>query len=97
LDHDIAARLGRTNSLRTVGCPTHTPQPMEANLGPHCLMFPAYIYYNQIGLFAGGGVTLAVFWPDFDAAPSGDQPLGSVEDGNRQVSIELRYVGGGGG
>lgn len=38
---------------------------------------------------------MAVFWPDFDAAPSGDQPLRSVEHGHRQVSIELRYVGGG--
>lgn len=39
---------------------------------------------------------LAVFWPDFDAAPPGDHPVRSVEDGYRQVSIELRYVGSAG-
>ncbi len=96
MDDDIAARLEGTNSPRTVGCPTYTAQPVEANLGPHRFMFPAYVYYNQIGLFAGGGVVLAVFWPDFDAAPPANQALQSVEDGYRQVSIELRYVGSAG-
>ncbi|HFT6976220.1 hypothetical protein I5V28_13685 [Stenotrophomonas maltophilia] len=49
---------------------------MEANLGPHCLMFPAYIYYNQIGLFAGGGVTLAVFWPELRCRAVGGSAAG---------------------
>jgi len=96
LDDDITATLKGTNSPRTVGGRTYTAQPVEANLGPHRFMFPANLYYNQIGPFAGGGVMLAVFWPDFDAAPPGDHPLRSVEDGYRQVSIELRYVGGAG-
>lgn len=39
---------------------------------------------------------LAVFWTDFNAAPPGDHPARSVEDGYRQVSVELRYVGGAG-
>lgn len=39
---------------------------------------------------------LAVFWPDFDAAPPANQALQSVADGYRQVSIELRYVGSAG-
>ncbi|WP_312707469.1 hypothetical protein [Stenotrophomonas sp.] len=94
LDDDIVATLKGTNSPRTVGGRTYTAQPVEANLGPHRFMFPANLYYNQIGPFAGGGVMLAVFWPDFDAAPPGDHPVRSVEDGYRQVSIELRYVGG---
>jgi len=96
LDDDITATLKGTNSPRTVGGRTYTAQPVEANLGPHRFMFPANLYYNQIGPFAGGGVMLAVFWPDFDAAPPGDHPVRSVEDGYRQVSIELRYVGGAG-
>lgn len=96
LDDDIVATLKGTNSPRTVGGRTYTAQPVEANLGPHRFMFPANLYYNQIGPFAGGGVMLAVFWPDFDAAPPGDHPVRSVEDGYRQVSIELRYVGGAG-
>jgi len=97
LDDDITATLKGTNSPRTVGGRTYTAQPVEANLGPHRFMFPANLYYNQIGQFAGGGVMLAVFWPDFDSAPPGDHPLRSVEDGYRQVSIDLRYVGGAGG
>ena len=96
LGDDITATLKGTNSPRTVGGRTYTAQPVEANLGPHRFMFPANLYYNQIGPFAGGGVMLAVFWPDFDAAPPGDHPVRSVEDGYRQVSIELRYVGGAG-
>lgn len=60
-DDDIAAKLGRANGPTPWVASTYTTQPMEANLGPHCLMFLAYIYYNQIGLLAGGGVTLAVF------------------------------------
>jgi len=96
LDDDIAALLKGTHSPRTVGGRTYTAQPVEANVGPHRFMFPANLYYNQIGPFAGGGVMLAVFWPDFDAAPPGDHPVRSVEDGYRQVSIELRYVGSAG-
>ncbi|WP_414496207.1 hypothetical protein [Stenotrophomonas maltophilia] len=59
-------------------------------------MFTANLYYNQIGPFAGGSVMRAVFWQDFDAAPPGDHSVRSGEDGYRQVSIELRYVGGAG-
>lgn len=86
----------RAPRARIVGGHSYTAQPVEANLDPHCFMFPANLYYNQIGPFAGGGVMRAVFWPDFDAAPPGDNPVRSVEDGYRQVSIELRYVGGAG-
>lgn len=68
---DSAAALNGANSPRTVGGRTYTAQPVEANLGPHRFMFPANLYYNQIGPFAGGSVMLAVFWPDFDAAPPG--------------------------
>lgn len=75
---------------------TDTAQPVEANLGSHRFMFPANLYYNQIGPFADGGVMLAVFRPDFDAAPPGDHPVRSVEDGYRQVSSELQYLGGSG-
>lgn len=96
LDDEILALLNGTYGPRTVGGRTYTAQPVEANLGPHPFMFPANLYYNQIGPFAGGGVMLAVFWPDFDAAPPGDHPVRSVEDGYRKVSIELRYVGGAG-
>ncbi len=93
---DIAATLKRTNSPRTVGGRTYMAPPVEANLGPHCSMYLANLYYNQTRPFAGGGVMLAVCWPDFDAAPPGDHPARSAEDGYRQVSIELRYVGGAG-
>lgn len=96
MDDEILALLNGTYGPRTVGGRTYTAQPVEANLGPHRFMFPANLYYNQIGPFAGGGVMLAVFWPDFDAAPPGDHPVRSVEDGYRQVSIELRYVGSAG-
>ena len=77
-----------------MGGRTYTAQPVEANLGQHRFMFLANLHYNQIGPLAGGGVMLTVLWPDFDAAPPGDHPMRSVEDGYRQVSIELRYVGG---
>ncbi|WP_164074610.1 hypothetical protein [Stenotrophomonas maltophilia] len=96
LDDEILALLNGTYGPRTVGGRTYTAQPVEANLGPHRFMFPANLYYNQIGPFAGGGVMLAVFWPDFGAAPPGDHPVRSVEDGYRQVTIELRYVGSAG-
>jgi len=96
MDDEILALLNGTYGPRTVGGRTYTAQPVEANLGPHRFMFPANLYYNQIGPFAGGGVMLAVFWPDFDAAPPGDHPVRSVEDGYRQVTIELRYVGSAG-
>lgn len=71
LDDDITTTLKATNSPRTVGSRTYTAQPVEANLGPHRFMFPANLYYNQVGPFAGGGVMLAVFWRDFDAATPG--------------------------
>jgi len=96
MDVEILALLNGTYGPRTVGGRTYTAQPVEANLGPHRFMFPANLYYNQIGPFAGGGVMLAVFWPDFNAAPPGDHPVRSVEDGYRQVTIELRYVGSAG-
>lgn len=96
MDDEIIALLNGTYGPRTVGGRTYTAQPVEANLGPHRFMFPANLYYNQIGPFAGGGVMLAVFWPDFGAAPPGDHPVRSVEDGYRQVTIELRYVGSAG-
>ncbi len=96
MDDEILALLNGTHGPRTVGGRTYTAQPVEANLGPHRFMFPANLYYNQIGPFAGGGVMLAVFWPDFNAAPPGDHPVRSVEDGYRQVTIELRYVGSAG-
>ncbi|WP_313052459.1 hypothetical protein [Stenotrophomonas cyclobalanopsidis] len=96
MDDEILAVLNGTYGPRTVGGRTYTAQPVEANVGPHRFMFPANLYYNQIGPFAGGGVMLAVFWPDFNAAPPGDHPVRSVQDGYRQVSIELRYVGGAG-
>ncbi|WP_313465864.1 hypothetical protein [Stenotrophomonas sp.] len=96
MDDEILALLNGTYGPRTVDGRTYTAQPVEANLGPHRFMFPANLYYNQIGPFAGGGVMLAVFWPDFGAAPPGDHPVRSVEDGFRQVTIELRYVGSAG-
>ncbi|WP_234456011.1 hypothetical protein [Stenotrophomonas sp. S41] len=96
MDDEILALLNGTYGPRIVGGRTYTAQPVEANLGPHRFMFPANLYYNQIGPFAGGGVMLAVFWPDFNAAPPGDHPVRSVEDGYRQVTIELRYVGSAG-
>ena len=76
---------------------TYTAQPVEATLGPHRFMFPANLYYNQIGPFAGGAVMLAVFWSGLNAAPPGNYPERSMEDGYRQVTIELRYVGRAGG
>ncbi|WP_401750243.1 very short patch repair endonuclease [Stenotrophomonas muris] len=66
---------------------------METNLGPHRFMFPANLYYHQIDPFAGGGMMLAVFWKDFDTPPPGDDPMQSVEDEYRRVSIEAA-VGG---
>jgi len=93
MDDEILALLNGTYGPRTVGGRTYTAQPVEANLGPHRFMFPANLYYNQIGPFAGGGVMLAVFWPDFNAARPGVHPVRSVEDGYRQVTIELRYAG----
>ena len=94
-DGDILGRFSGATSTRTVGGRTYTTQPVEANLGPHRFMFPANLYYNQIGPFSDGGVMLAVFWPGLHAAPPGDHPVRSVEDGYRQVTIALRYVGRG--
>jgi len=93
LDDDIIALLKGTNSPRTVNGRTYTAEPVEASLGPHRFMFPANLYYNQIGPFVGGGVMLSVFWPGLNAAPPGNYPERSVEDEYRQVTIELRYVG----
>ncbi len=96
LGDDIIALLTGTNSPRTVNGRTYTAEPVEASLGPHRFMFPANLYYNQIGPFAGGAVMLAVFWPGLNAAPPGNYPERSVEDLYRQVTIELRYVGAAG-
>ncbi len=96
LDDDIAATLEGTNSPRTVSGPTYTAQPVEANLGPHRFMFPANLYYNQIGPFAGGGVTLAAFWPDLDAAPPGIIPYGQWRSGigRSRLSCGMRVARG---
>jgi len=93
LDDDIIALLTGTNSPRTVNGRAYTAEPVEASLGPHRFMFPANLYYNQIGPFAGGAVMLSVFWPGLHAAPPGNYPERSMEDEYRQVTIELRYVG----
>lgn len=93
VESGVAARFSSTHPARTVAGRTYTVQPVEANLGPHRFMFPANLYSNQIGPTADGGVMLNVMWPELRAAPPGDYPVRSVEDGYRQVSIELRYVG----
>jgi len=92
MDPTGTALSGESTTLRTAGGHTYTTQAVEAILGPHSFMFPANLYYNQIGPFADGGVMLTVFWPDFEAAPPGDRPLRSVEDSQRQVLIDLSYL-----
>ena len=87
-----AATAERGTAPRTVGGHTYITQAVPATLGPHRFMFPANLYYNQIGPFADGGIMLAVFWPDFEAASPGDRPLRSVEDSQRQVLIALSYL-----
>lgn len=93
VESGVAARFNSAHPPRTVAGRTYTVQPVEANLGPHRFMFPANLYSNQIGPTADGGVMLTVMWPELGAAPPGDYPVRSVEDGYRWVSIELRYVG----
>jgi len=91
-DKNGTAMSEDATSPRTVGGHTYTTQPVEATLGPHRFMFPANLYYNQIGPFADGGVMLTLFWPDFDAAPPGDRPVRTTQDSRRQVLIELHYL-----
>ena len=91
-DQTGTALSGESTTPRTVGGHTYTTQAVEATLGPHRFMFPANLYYNQIGPFADGGVMLTVFWPDFVAAPPGDRPVRSTQDSRRQVLIELYYL-----
>jgi len=91
-DHNGTAMSEDATNPRTVGGHTYTTQPVEAILGPHRFMFPANLYYNQIGPFADGGVMLTVFWPDFEAAPPGDRPVRKTQDSRRQVLIELHYL-----
>jgi len=42
-------------SLRSGGGHAYTTGPVEARLGPHSFMFPANLYYNQVGQFLDGG------------------------------------------
>ncbi|MGE6334968.1 hypothetical protein [Stenotrophomonas sp. NPDC077659] len=95
VDDGIADLFNDAQRPRMVEGRTYTTQPVEASVGPHHFLFPANLYFNQIGPFPGGGVVLTVLWPALQAAPPGDYPLRSVEDGYREVSIELRYVGRG--
>ncbi|HYQ23731.1 hypothetical protein [Stenotrophomonas sp.] len=94
-DDYVADLFKDVHRLRTVEGRTYTTQPVEASVGPHRFQFPANLYFNQIGPFAGGGVVLTVMWPALRAAPPGNYPLRSEEDGYREVSIELRYLGSG--
>jgi len=93
IDDDILAFMVDPNAPRMVEGRTYTTQPVAADVGPRRFMFPANLYYNQIGPFPDGGVMLSVLWPNLEAAAPGDFALRAVEDGYRQVSIELRYVG----
>lgn len=93
IDDDILAFMVDPNQPRMVEGRTYSAQPVEANVGPRRFMFPANLYYNQIGPFSDGAVVLTVLWPNLEAASPGDFPLRTVEEGYRQVSIELRYVG----
>lgn len=93
IDDDIFAFMVDPNRPRMVEGRTYSTQPVEGNVGPRRFMFPANLYYNQIGPFPDGGVVLTVLWPGLEAAAPGDFPLRTAEDGYRQVSIELRYVG----
>lgn len=79
-------------SSRKVGGHTYTTQPVEARLGPHRFMFPANLYFNQIGPFPDGGVMLTLLWPEFGAAPPGDRPTRSTQVSRRQVLVELSYL-----
>jgi len=93
IDDDILAFMVDSNHPRMVEGRTYSTQPVEANVGPRRFVFPANLYYNQIGPFPDGGVVLTVLWPNLEPAAPGDFPLRTVEDSYRQVSIELRYVG----
>jgi len=93
IDDDILAFMVDNNHPRMVEGRTYSTQPVEANVGPRRFMFPANLYYNQIGPFPDGGVVLTVLWPNLEAAAPGNFPLRTVEDGYRQMSMELRYVG----
>jgi len=93
IDDDILAFMVDRDQTRMVEGRTYSVQPVAADVGPRRFMFPANLYYNQIGPFPDGAVVLTVLWPNLDAAAPGDFPLRAVEDGYRQVSIELRYVG----
>ncbi len=93
IDDDILAFMVDSNHPRMVEGRTYSTQPVEASVGPRRFMFPANLYYNQIGPFPDGGVMLSVLWPRLEAAAPGNFPLRTVEDGYRQVSMELRYVG----
>jgi hypothetical protein len=96
IDDDILAFMVDPNRPRMVEGRTYSTQPVEASVGPRRFMFPANLYYNQIGPFSDGGVMLSVLWPNLEPAAPGDFALRTMEDGYRQVSIELRYVGGAG-
>lgn len=78
--------------LRSGGGHSYTTEPIEARLGPHRFMFPANLYYNQIGPFADGGVMLTLLWPEFEAAPPGDRQTRSTAVSRRQVLVELSYL-----
>jgi len=93
IDDDILAFMVDLDRPRMVEGRTYSTQSVEANVGPHRFMFPANLYYNQIGPFPDGGVVLTVLWPNLEAAAPGNFPLRTVGDGYRQVSMELRYVG----
>lgn len=93
IDDDILAFMVDPNQTRMVEGRTYSTLPVEGNVGPHRFMFPANLYFNQIGPFPDGGVVLTVLWPGLEGAAPGDFPLRTAEDGYRQVSIELRYVG----
>ncbi|AWH52071.1 hypothetical protein C1924_02135 [Stenotrophomonas sp. ESTM1D_MKCIP4_1] len=92
-DEDLNPVLKGRTTTRMVEGRTYTVEPVEASVGRHRFAFPANLYYNQIAALTGGVVVLTLMWPDFDAAPPGDYPLRTEEDGYRQVSVELRYLG----
>ncbi len=93
IDDDILTFMVDPDRPRMVEGRTYSTQAVEANVGPRRFMFPANLFYNQIGPFPDGGVMLAVLWPNLEAAAPGDFAVRTVQDGYRQVSIELRYVG----
>lgn len=79
-------------SSRTVGGHTYTAEPVEARLGPHRFMFPANLYYNQIGPLPDGGVMLTLLWPEFHAAPLGNRSTRGTPVSRRQVLVTLMYL-----